>query len=103
MKTVACRMDLGMTRVAGYILYDPASMEFQETTPREVERLVRKGQINGLTFGNTEDSQLVPDFEKWKVNNLKIKSGVGNYRNWNPNDARGDTIYSVVRAVASQT
>lgn len=100
MKTVAARMDLGMTRIAGYILFDPKSLEFHETTPREVERLVRQGQINGLKFN--PEGELIPDLEGWNLGNVKIKSAVGNYRNWNTSDPRGDTCYSVVRAIDIQ-
>ena len=97
MKTVAARMDLGMTRIAGYILFDLKSLEFHETTPREVERLVRQGQVNGLKFN--ENGEIIPDLEGWNLGNLKIKSAVGNYRNWNTGDPRGHTVYSVVRAI----
>lgn len=100
MKTVAARIDLGMTRIAGYILYDPQTMEFHETTPKEVERLVKQGQVNGLVLN--DNGELVPDLEGWNLGNIKIKSGVGNYRNWNTQDSRSDTIYSVVRAVDVQ-
>ena len=100
MKTVAARMDLGMTRIAGYILFDPKSLEFHETTPREVERLVRQGQVNGLKFN--PEGELIPDLEGWNLGNVKIKSAVGNYRNWNTSDPRGDTCYSVVRAIDIQ-
>ena len=45
MKTAVCRIDLGYTRIAGYVLYDSKSLEFEETTPREVEKLNRKNKI----------------------------------------------------------
>lgn len=96
-KTVACRLDLGMTRIAGYTLYDPNSMEFHETTPREVENLVKKGLVNGLVF--SKDGGLVPDMDGWSMGNLKIKSAVGRYRDMDTEKTKGDTIYSVVRAI----
>lgn len=97
MKTVACRCDLGMTRIAGYMLFDSKSLEFNETTPRDVERLVRQGQVNGLRFGPEGD--LVPDLEGWNLGSLKVKTSMGNFRNLNTSDPRGDTIFSVVRAI----
>ena len=96
MKTAVCRIDLGYTRIAGYVLYDSKSLEFEETTPREVEKLVRKNQVNGLTFN--ADGDIVPDIMDWNLGNMKIRSGVGNYRNFNTDDPRGDTIYSVTKA-----
>lgn len=97
MKTVACRMDLGVTRIAGYILYDPNSHEFHETTPRDVENLVKRGQLNGLAFN--EQGALIPDVANWNMGNLKIKSAVGRYRDYNTEQPKGDTVYSVVRAI----
>lgn len=97
MKTICCRRDLGYTRVAGFTLFDPVSLEFQETTPREVEKLVRQGQINGLKF--SESGELIPDLEGWNLGNYKICSGIGKFRDWNTQDPRGATCYSVVRAI----
>lgn len=97
MKTICCRRDLGYTRVAGFTLFDSASLEFQETTPREVEKLVHQGQINGLRF--SENGELIPDLEGWNLGNYKICSGIGKFRDWNTQDPRGATCYSVVRAI----
>lgn len=97
MKTICCRRDLGYTRVAGFTLFDSASLEFQETTPREVEKLVHQGQINGLRF--SENGELIPDLEDWNLGNYKICSGIGKFRDWNTQDPRGATCYSVVRAI----
>lgn len=97
MKTVACRVDLGQTRIAGYVLFDSATLEFNEMTPRDVERLVRQGLVNGLKFN--ENGSLVPDLEGWNLGNIQIKSSMGNFRSWNTEDSRGNTVYSVVRQV----
>ncbi len=94
MKTVVCRLDLGLTRIAGYTLFDSETKEFQETTSRETERLVKAGCVNGLVFD--KNGLLVPDAEGWNLPNMKIKSGVGKYRDFKPDAARGDTVYSVV-------
>ena len=96
MKTVACRIDLGYTRIAGYTLYDTESLEFQETTPKDVEKLIHGGKVNGLAFD--DEGKVIPDMHGWNLGNIKIKSGVGNYRNFNTDDPRGDTVYNVVRA-----
>lgn len=97
MKTVACRIDLGFTRIAGYTLFDQDTFEFQETTPRDVTNLIKSKQLNGLVFDGT--GKVVPDIEGWNMGNIKIKSGVGNYRNFNTESPKGDTVYSVVRAI----
>ncbi len=97
MKTIVCRLDLGFTRIAGYTLFDSETKEFQETTPRETEKLVKAKCVNGLVFD--KNGLLVPDAEGWNLPNMKIKSGVGNYRDYNPENARGDTIYNVVGLV----
>ncbi len=97
MKTVACRMDLGYTRIAGYMVYDTQTMEFNEITASRAENLVHLDAINGLTMSS--DGEVIPDADGWNLTNLKIKSGVGNYRDFNSITPKGETIYSVVRAV----
>lgn len=97
MKTVTCRIDLGYTRIAGYTLFDQETMEFQETTPKDVMNLMRADKINGLAFN--EKGEIIPDMEGWNIGNLMIKSSVGNYRHFNSEMAKGNTIYSVVRAI----
>ena len=97
MKTVACRIDLGYTRIAGYTLFDLETLEFQETTPKDVMDLMKSGKVNGLTFD--DKGEIVPDLERWNLSDIMIKSGVGNYRHLHPKDTKGSTIYSVVRAI----
>jgi len=96
-KTVVARLDLGFTRVAGYLLFDPVSKEFQETTPKVVEKMVAARAVNGLII--EADGELVPDKNGWNIGNIKIRSGVGNYRDLNTVDPKGDTVYHVVRAL----
>lgn len=98
MKTVVARIDLGFTRIAGYILYDSETYEFKEMTPVPVATLTRKGCVNGLIID--KDGELIPDAEGWNMQNIKIKSGVGHYRDYNAHTNKGDTVYSVVRAVS---
>ncbi len=99
MKTIVCRLDLGVTRIAGYTLFDSETKEFQETTSRETEKLVRAGCVNGLVFD--KNGLLVPDVEGWNLPNMKIKSGVGRYRDYDTEKSRGDTVYSVVEVHTS--
>ncbi len=101
MKTIVCRLDLGLTRIAGYTLFDSETKEFQETTSRETERLVKAGCVNGVVFD--KNGLLVPDAEGWNLPNMKIKSGVGKYRDYDTEKSRGDTVYSVVAVQASTT
>ena len=97
MKTVVCRIDLGYTRIAGYTLYDDSTMDFQETTPKEVMKLVTAGQVNGLTLN--EAGEIIPDMDKWNLGNYKIKSAIGNYRNFDEHTEKSGSVYSVVRAI----
>lgn len=97
MKTIVCRIDLGYTRIAGYTLYDTDTMDFQETTPKEVWELVRVGKVNGLVLNTKEE--IVPDLLGWNLGNIKIKSGVGNYRNYDDNTEKTGSVYSVVRVI----
>lgn len=97
MKTIVCRIDLGYTRTAGYTLYDTDTMDFQETTPKEVWELVRVGKVNGLVLNTKEE--IVPDLFGWNLGNIKIKSGVGNYRNYDENTEKTGSVYSVVRVI----
>lgn len=97
MKTITCRIDLGYTRIAGYTLFDFETLEFQEVTPKDTMNLMKEGKVNGLTFN--EKGEIIPDMDGWNIGNLMIKSGVGNYRHFNSEMAKGNTIYSVVRAI----
>lgn len=97
MRTIACRVDLGYTRIAGDTLYHNETMDFEETTPKEVERLVKDGQVNGLILDET--GNIVPDILGWNLGNMKIKSGIGNYRNYDEQTEKIGTVYSVVRAI----
>ena len=77
MKTVTCQLNLGKTRVAGYVLYDHRSMAFEETTPRDVKHLIKEKQLNGLKLD--ENEEIVLDGDGFNQQNIIIKSGVGNY------------------------
>lgn len=96
-RTVVARMDLGYTRIAGWVLYDSETKEFQEMTPKIVENNVKAHRVNGLVFD--EAGELVPDREGWNLGNIKIRSGVGNYRDFNTTEPKGETVYSVVRVL----
>ncbi len=96
---IACRLDLGITRIAGFLLFNAASehYEFEEVTPKETLRLVKAGMVNGLKI---VDGELVPDSEGFGQHNFKIKSGVGNYRNAVETGKQGDKTYSIIRKVS---
>ncbi len=98
MKTIACRNDLGYTRIAGFTVYDTQTMEFEEITAGRAENMVRLGVINGLTMSS--DGEVVPDSEGWNLGNYKIKSGMGNFRDYNSMNPKGEKVYSVVRAIS---
>ncbi len=94
--TPVCRLDLGQTRVAGFTLFDPKSKEFRECTPKEVRQLILAGQVNGLKLCEDE---IVLDSDGFNMRNLKIKSGVGNYRNMFPCEHGEGKFYAVVRLI----
>lgn len=94
-RTVVARLDLGRTRIARYLLYSPNNEnDFEEVTPKETLRLVQEGMVNGLKI--VED-ELIPDVEGFNQLNIKIKSGVGRYRNMIETGKQSNTNYSVVR------
>ena len=98
-KTCILRLDLGQTRIAGYVLFNPASehYDFEEVTPKETLRQVQAGLVNGL---KVVDGQLVNDLDGFNQTQMLIKSGVGNYRRMVENNAKsGDKTYSVIRKV----
>lgn len=97
-KTVTCQLALGMTRVSGYTLYDHESMSFEETTPREVKRLIREGAVNGLILDETDEIQL--DEEGFNCKNILVKSGVGNYRSLKSGILAGGSSWYALTKVA---
>jgi hypothetical protein len=96
MKTVAGRLDLGFTRTEGYTLFDEASKEFQETTPKEVKNLINSGQVNGLRL---VDGKIELDTEGFNISNLMIKSGVSKFRPLYPTNSIINVMHSVVRVI----
>lgn len=96
MKTVICRIDLGMTRIAGYTLYDEKSREFQETTPKEVKNLIISEGVNGLRL---IDEKIELDKDGFNMYNLMIKSAVGKFRTLYPNNSMISSTYAVVRLI----
>lgn len=96
MKTVICRLDLGYTRIAGYLLYDSLTQEFQETTPKDTKELVKKGEVNGLVLINDE---IELDEKGFRQKNLMIRTGVGKYRPLKDTDSLINRMYAVVDVV----
>lgn len=93
MKTVANRLDLGKTRIAGFCLYCSESKDFIETTPNEVKTLINQGQVNGLKL---VDGRIELDTENFNIHNLMIKSSVGRYRTLYADDCMVTCMYAVV-------
>ena len=96
MKVVACMLKLERTRTAGYTLFDEATNEFQEITPRIVKDLIIQGQIKGLKLvrGGIE-----LDEEGFNMHNLIIKSSVGKYTSLYPTKSMITTTYAVVKEI----
>lgn len=96
MKTVVCRIDLGLTRIAGYTLYNEVTREFEETTPKEVKYLINCKEVNGLCLNGDE---IVLDTETFNMKNLMIKSGVGKFRTLYDTNKIVNCMYAVVRVI----
>lgn len=96
MKILANRIDLGLTRIAGFNLYCSESRAFEETTPKDVKALIKRNQVNGLKLVNGE---IVLDTEGFNMRNLMVKSGVGKYRSLFPADTMVNCMYAVVRVI----
>lgn len=95
-KTVICRLDLGRTRIAGYVLFDDKTDEFQELTPKEVKVLIAEGRVNGLKLVGGE---IKLDAEGFNQQNLMIKSAVGKFRSLYPSSNVLNSMYAVVRYI----
>lgn len=96
MKTVICRLDLGLTRIAGYTIYNEVTREFEETTPKEVKHLIKNKEVNGLGLNGDE---IILDAETFNMNNLMIKSGVGKFRALHDTNKIVNCMYAVVRVI----
>ena len=97
MKTIICILRLGQTRICGYVLYEEANHEFQETTPMVTKELIIKGQVNGLKIVN---GNIELDEEGFNIRNLMIKSAVGKYRSLYPTAGMMmSSMYAVVRVI----
>lgn len=97
MRTAICRLDLGFTRVAGFTIYNAASKDFDETTPREVKDLIKQAGVNGIRLNKDEDIEL--DAEGFNMHNLMVKSACGKYRTLYPTTSIVNCMYAVVRVI----
>lgn len=98
-KFVTGRLDLGKTRIAGYTAYDSKSKNILELVPTEAKSLVERGELYGLIIN--EQGELIPDKEGFAMNNLFIKSGVGNWRTMYDNDGMTSEMFILVRVITS--
>lgn len=96
MKTTIVRLDLGMSRIAGFTVYDDITKEFQEKTPKEITTLIKKNELNGLKLVN---NKIELDTEGFNMKNLMIKSGVGKFRKMHETDTIINCMYAVVRVI----
>lgn len=97
MKYAVCVLSLGYTRLAGITLYDSATRDFTETTPRVARELLSKGLVKGVKW---ENDGFVPD-KDFNMQDILVKTAVGKYR---PllNDIPGEPVnstYMVVRVL----
>lgn len=75
-----CALSLGYTRTAGLTVYDSGTREFIEMKPKDAKRLIEAGMLHGVKYDGTKEKDFfVPDPE-FNMQDLLIKSGVGNYR-----------------------
>lgn len=98
-KFVTGRLDLGKTRIAGYTAYDSKSKNILELVPTEAKSLVERGELYGLVLN--EQGELLPDKTGFTMNNLFIKSGVGNWRTLYDNDSIVGEMFILVRVITS--
>lgn len=96
MKFVVCRIDLGITRIAGYTVYDETSKEFQEKTPKEVISLIKKNDLTGLKLFN---GKIEIDKEEFRMSNIMIKSGIGKFRKLYESDKLINCMYILVKVI----
>ena len=95
MKTVIARIDLGMTRTAGYLIYFPETLEFVEMTPKEVKQLIKTYGINGLKLVNNE----IELDEAFNQRNLMIRTGVGRYRQLYESENMINRMFAVTKHI----
>lgn len=75
-----CALSLGYTRTAGLTVYDSGTREFIEMKPKDAKRLIEAGMLHGVKYDGTKEKDFfVPDPE-FNMQDLLVKSGVGNYR-----------------------
>lgn len=96
MKTVIARLDLGVTRVAGFCFYNDSTGEFEEKTPKQVKDLIKKHEVNGLILKN---DQIELDKDGFNTTNIMIKTGVGKFRPLYETDSIVNCMYAVVRVI----
>ena len=96
MKTVISRIDLGVTRIAGYCLFEESTGEFEEKTPKQVKDLIKRHKVNGLILKN---DKIELDKEGFNTTNLMVKSGIGKFRPLYETDSIINCMYAVVRVI----
>ena len=83
-KTAVCKLMLGRTRDAGWLVYDGSTYAFNELTNSEVRRLILDEGINGLEISSR--GEIVLDRRFYLTRNMMARSGVGRYHVMVEND-----------------
>ena len=88
-KTAVCKLMLGRTRDAGWLVYDSSTYAFNELTNSEVRRLILDEGINGLEISSR--GEIVLDRRFYLTRNMMARSGVGRYHLMLEDDTLPDT------------
>ena len=88
-KTAVCKLMLGRTRDAGWLVYDSSTYAFNELTNSEVRRLILDEGINGLEISSR--GEVVLDRRFYLTRNMMARSGVGRYHLMLEDDTLPDT------------
>ena len=95
-------MSLGYTRINGVVAYNNNTYEFLEITPAVAKKLISNGQMKGLLWKNTEQSdqrfEFVCDKEGFNQQNILVKTACGKFRPLY-NDYPGNHINSMCSVV----
>lgn len=97
-KTAVCKLMLGRTRDAGWLVYDSSTYAFNELTNGEVRRLILDEGINGLEISSR--GEIVLDRRFYLTRNMMARSGVGRYHLMVEDDTLDtDEIFFLTRVI----
>lgn len=93
-KTAVALLYAGYKRMAGILVYDPATKGFEEITVNVARQLVRQGEVNGLRW---EDTLCLE--EAFNQMDIPVKTAVGKYRSFLESTEDVKPMYSLVRVI----